>query len=468
MSLEPISLGIMAYQSRALPWSAQRCINWYAETAPPTAKAKTTIALLPRPGLGLFSTIAGKCRGNLVVNDVLYTVYGATFYSVSSAGVATTRGTITGGDGPISIASNGPQITIVDSPNAWVYTVASNAFTQLTGGGWPGSAHVSQLGGYFVHTLPGSTGEFFLSNLDDGTAFNALNYATAESDADALLMTFADHGELWLFGELSIEVWVVTGAVAFPMAPIQSGKIQRGLAAKYSPARQDNALYWIGDDFCVYRANGYVPVRVSTHPIENAITDAAVSISNVIGCAYTQDGHSFYQITLPGSWTFVLDIATGLWAERQTFGANYWKANFIVANYGKILAGHESGNIYTLTTGKYTDNGASIRFETTSPNIFANANKLGMNRLQVDMQAGVGLTTGQGSDPQIMVTWSDDGGLTWSNEHWRSMGAHGNRKARAIWRRLGKFYSRIIKIAITDPVKPVLTGAYADMEEVPS
>lgn len=459
-----IPFGVMAYQSRSLPWAAQRCINWYAETAPPEAKTKTPVILLPRPGLESFSTISGKCRGTIVVGGLFYAVFGSSFYSITGAGVATNLGTLTDNGAPVSMASIGTQITIVSTPDAWVYTVASALFGQITDVNFPGSKWVTSLGGYFVHVVPDTSGEFFLSNLLDGTVFDALDYATAEMDADALVAAFADHGELWLFGELTIEVWAVTGAADFPMAQIQSAKIQRGCTSAQSIARQDNALFWVGDDLCVYRANGYVPQRVSTHAIEDALADSVSDITDVIGCSYTQDGHSFYQITLPGQWTFVFDNATGIWHERQTYGYSYWKANFIVQFYGEIFAGHEGGNMYRLSSGVFTDAGTAIRFETTGPVVHANTAKVGISRLQIDCQTGVGLTTGQGSDPQIMLSWSDDGGRTWSSEHWRTMGAIGAYRTRAIWRRQGKFYTRIYKAAITDPIMPALIGAYAELD----
>ena len=69
------------------------------------------------------------------------------------------------------------------------------------------------------------------------------------------------------------------------------------------------------------------------------------------------------------------------------------------------------------------------------------------------------LPTGQGDDPQAMLRWSNDGGSTWSNEHWVSIGKIGRYQNRAIWRRLGWSRDRIFEVAITDPVKPVIVSA---------
>ena len=65
-------------------------------------------------------------------------------------------------------------------------------------------------------------------------------------------------------------------------------------------------------------------------------------------------------------------------------------------------------------------------------------------------------------DPQVMLRWSDDGGHTWSNEHWRSMGKTGTYGTRVIWRRLGmtlKLRDRVYEVSATDPVKIAIMGA---------
>jgi hypothetical protein len=74
----------------------------------------------------------------------------------------------------------------------------------------------------------------------------------------------------------------------------------------------------------------------------------------------------------------------------------------------------------------------------------------------------IGYTATPGYDPQVMLRWSDDGGHTWSNEHWRSMGKIGQYGYRTIWRRLGmteKLRDRVYEVSGTDPVKIAIMGA---------
>ena len=77
-----------------------------------------------------------------------------------------------------------------------------------------------------------------------------------------------------------------------------------------------------------------------------------------------------------------------------------------------------------------------------------------------------GYPAAPGYDPQVMLRWSDDGGHTWSNEHWKSMGKLGNYGTRTIWRRLGmttKLRDRVYEVSGTDPVKIAILGAELEL-----
>ena len=64
-----------------------------------------------------------------------------------------------------------------------------------------------------------------------------------------------------------------------------------------------------------------------------------------------------------------------------------------------------------------------------------------------------------------MIQYSKDGGHSWSEEMWVSLGKIGEKKRRAILRRLGKFRDLVMRVKITDPVRRVLIGADLKVEE---
>lgn len=118
------------------------------------------------------------------------------------------------------------------------------------------------------------------------------------------------------------------------------------------------------------------------------------------------------------------------------------------------------GVIYEMSSSFYTDAGCTIRRLRRSPHVSDEMQWFFYDMLQVDMETGVGLVEGQGSDPQVMMRFSDDGGRTWSNEEWRSAGALGAFSRRVIWRHLGRGRDRLFEIVTTDPVKIAFIDGY--------
>jgi hypothetical protein len=108
-----------------------------------------------------------------------------------------------------------------------------------------------------------------------------------------------------------------------------------------------------------------------------------------------------------------------------------------------------------------------IRFEAVSPTLDAEGDVLFLDLIEIEFDAGHGLTSGQGSDPQAMLRWSDDGGATWSNEHARAIGRIGEYDRKAIWRSLGRFYQRIFHLACIGPARPTVLDAIADIRRGP-
>jgi hypothetical protein len=98
-----------------------------------------------------------------------------------------------------------------------------------------------------------------------------------------------------------------------------------------------------------------------------------------------------------------------------------------------------------------------------APHLSNEGNRITFDKFQIDLETGLGIATGQGEDPQVMLRWSDDGGQTWSSEHWVSAGPQGAFKTRAIWRRLGQARDRVFEVTMTDPVPWRLIAAWIDV-----
>lgn len=460
-----------AYVARSVNAADNRMVNLYPEPLP-TPEGKTSGFLNRAPGLRKLATVGtGPIRGLWAYGDYGYAVSGDRLYRIDSTWNVTPIGLIAG-TGQVSMVDNGTQLFIATNPKGYIYDAASQQLAEITDIDFPGAVTVGYLDGYFIFQEPNSQ-RFWTSELLDGTQIDPLSFASAEGMPDDLISLFVDHREVWLFGTQSVEVWYNAGTSPFPLARIQGAVNEIGCAATFSVAKMDNSLFWLGADArghgIVFRANGYTGQRISTHAVEYAIQSYDV-ISDAIAFTYQQDGHSFYVLTFPSAQaTWVYDAATNAWHERAGFANGEFirhRANCQMFYSEEVVVGDfENGNIYAYDLDQFSDGDFTqkwLRSWRALPTNQNNLKRTAQHSLQIDMQTGVGLNTGQGSDPQVILRWSDDGGHTWSNEHWMSVGKIGAYGTRAIRRRLGmtlKLRDRVYEASGTDPVKIAITGA---------
>jgi hypothetical protein len=191
-------------------------------------------------------------------------------------------------------------------------------------------------------------------------------------------------------------------------------------------------------------------------------------MSDAEAFCYSQEGHSFYVLSsASGNETWVFDVTTNEWHQRAYLHASgdlhRIRPRCHLYFGGKNLVGDwENGNVYEYDLSTYSDNGNPLPAIRACGTVQSNMDNQPVASLRLDIDAGVGLTTGQGSDPQAMLRWSRDGGKTWSNALWRTMGRIGEYARRCIWRRVGGGERMVFEVTITDPVKRNITGAYLE------
>jgi hypothetical protein len=347
-------------------------------------------------------------------------------------------------------------------------------FAQYSAVGYPSvenATHVDIIDGYLVFNQTGS-GKFFVSDLNS-LFVPALNFAAAEGNSDSVVGLIGNRRDLWLLGERSIELFVNTGNADFPFERAGGGFIEKGCLAPYSIAKGDGAIFWLGRDDngqgVVYIGQSLTPQRISTHAVEYAISTYE-NPENATAFTYQMGGHLFYVINFTeGTWVF--DASTQLWHERAFTNSGVLERHradcHAFLNGIHFLGDYSNNKVYQYSENYYLDDETQITRLRTFPH-FGNLKYLYCNSFQLDMETGVGLDGSvQGSDPQVMFDWSDDGGHTWSSELWAAIGgkigAIGDYKKRVIWRRLGKFRDRVLRIKITDPIPVTLIDADIDV-----
>lgn len=467
--MQVINFAVQSYKSKSLPVSAQRCVNCYVEKEP--EDAKTPVALFGAPGLSKFANVgSGPIRNMHVMNNVLYVVSGGHLYSVSSTGVVTDLGGTILGSGYVPMADNGTQICIVNGIEGYIWS-ATGGLQIIADPNFHTANSVTFFDNFFAFDWA-NTNKWFISNSQDGTTYDGTNFASAEVSPDYVLSLLNQQENMLIFGQKTIETWYDAGAINFPFQRVTGATIERGCAAALSPVKEDSSVFFLGDDLVYYRLNGTALVRQSTHAIE-AEWQTYSTVSDAYSFSYTFEGHKFICVNFPtANKTWFYDISTDLWHERESWDENNnsfgrWRGTCAIEAYGLVLVGDlYSNNIGSLTSSAYTEFGNTQKMLATSPPLHHDRNRIYVSTLEMDVEAGVGLTTGQGSDPIIYMDYSKDGGRTFNNlQRFNALGKIGAYLTRVRWLRLGQSRTWVFRIHISDPVKRVIIRAYAQVSE---
>jgi len=480
-----------AYQAANPAQDNQLCINWFVESDPNepnpqapflnAAEAKTALGLLGAPGLiALNTAYSGEARGSWTLpgGTAAIMVVGSNVLKVvaTSKGSATVTflGSMLSVSGHVSIRDNGSGhvAVLVDGANLYTVNTSTWAFTTSTDPAFLQATNVAEIDGWFIFNQPGTQKFYTSPNYWNGsTAFDGSYFALADNWPDNLVTLIENNRELWLLGEAHCEPWYNAGGANFPFSRIEGAMIQVGCAAKHSVARTGHSLIWLARSerggFGVIQTEGYRYNTISTPAIAYALNQYS-TVSDAIGYVYSEEGHEFYVLTLPtADVTWVYDLSTGLWHQRASFDPvsglfHRQRANCHCSLAGmQVVGDYTNGRIYWQTRTAYADDQYPLVALRRASHVWdkADRNRVNHSRLQLEFFPGVGLLTGQGSDPQAMLRWSDDGGQTWGNEHFASIGKIGETKNRAIWRRLGSSRDRVYEVRVSDPVKRDIVGA---------
>ncbi len=462
----PIPLFGLGTVSKSPYVTAKYLQNLYAEQRP--QGEKSMLVAYGTPGENLFVDFgATPCRGGLEFEpgNVCYVVHRGVLWEINNAAVMTNRGMLLTTTGRVSMAHNGTQVMIVDGTNGYIYNTATTVFAQITDGDFPANpTTVTFLAGRFVVSFQGSS-RFYESDAYNGLSWDALRFANAETSPDPIVSMWSSNGQLIPLGDLTTEYWGLSGTLDFSFAPLQGTATEWGLAARWSIAKFDNTMACLIKNrmgqVMVAKLSGYLPEKISTPDLDSIINGYSAT-SDATAYSYMLGGHPMYVISFPSagkSWLY--DGSTGFWSPLKSFGSTRHNGEFALTLLGRTLvADSTDGKIYELTSTSLTDNGASIEREIVGETLASpDGSFIEVDCLRLDMEVGVGLTTGQGSNPQIGLSISRDNGKTWGPQMWRDMGKIGEYKTRVEWRRLGSPRYFTPKITVTDPVPVVFVSA---------
>ena len=459
----PVNFATQSYQARSKISSSERLLNMYAEQAPnpdntyPVVLYNTS-GLKPFIDFDLDIAVNGLEK---MVNDLIVVV-GTEVFIVNSNLSKTSLGILSTTPARVLTANNGTETVILTVAGS-AFIATATTLTEITDPNYEDSISVTYIDGFIIFC---TFSKIFISGLFDASTYNALDFKKAEGDPDNIVKGIAHRRELWVFGGRTIEIFYNSGNPDFPFERLQGGFIEKGAVAKSAIVSAAEGLFFIGDDKIVYQIESYQPRAISNNAIERQLSKLS-NIDDGIGWLYSEEGHKFYSITFPTDMrTFEYDLRTGQWHERGSIDSNLnmirWRANnHVIFNNKNIIGDFERGQLYELDVDTFNEDGQYIGRELISSKLIFNHNKFRVLRFELEMETGVGLISGQGSDPEVTLQFSTDGGQTFSNEILRKLGKIGEYFTVISWDTLGQGRSFVFKIKMTDPVKMAVISANA-------
>jgi hypothetical protein len=439
--------------------AVQRAVNWYLMRIE-GAGEDSPLALESAPGLDLLYTFAGEVQGIHEADGRLFVAANSVLYEYV-AGSFVSRGSIASGRVDMTHGTN--QLLIVNGPFGWALNLSTNALQQITSSGWLGSYLVDELDGYFIFARLDSD-QFYVSQIDDGTVFDALDFSSADAQPDLIIAQIVKKRELYLFGSRSCEVWINSGSPDFPFARYQGTPIDVGVVGRYAVTRAADTLIFVGQTErgggIVYEMQGYQPVRISTQAVEEALAESS-DLSEASCWVYQDAGGEFVAINAPGlESTWVWDAATREWHERAELVEGAYeplRVTGVAYHRGEHYA-IGGDKIYRMSREYDSYAGDPMARERTWPHLRS-------PDLEPISYRGLELVCSTGQKPtaaNITLEISNDGGAVYGPPLLRSLGVLGQRMQRVRWLGLGTAIDRVYRLRCTDAVRLTITAATVD------
>jgi hypothetical protein len=475
-----------AVSARSLALTAQERWNVYYDFPKQGENDRADIAIFGRPGLRRFGYYgASPARAVRAVSPYLYALFGNTLYQIANNGTATPLGTISTSSGPAIIAHNGTQLMLVaddGTGEGYIYQIwgTSSATGQVPGDGlvliasgdFSGADYVSYLSNFFLTRIPGTnplaSQTVQASGIGDGTGWDALAFDLADSDPDPLQAVVGYSGLVYLLGPRSTELWQHAGTTPFPFTRLPSVVHAYGCAARHSIVEFGTSLALLARNRngqavpALLQGQGFTEIGT---PDLVAELNAYTSVEDARGAMVQVAAHKFFVLSFPTAGkTWAYDEQTKVWSRWKSNGGQFRGLLAELYEGQTIWTDYQDGTLYVFDPETFVDDAWPLQRLLRSRTIENGDREMVCNALQFEMGMGVGLSTGQGSAPEVMLRVSKDTGHTWGNTRRATIGKQGKYRTRAIFRRLGLARKFTFELSMTDPVPFVLVGEDIDLE----
>jgi len=444
--------------------SAGRLINTYAEP-----RGEGLGPLWRRaPGLSEFvDTGSETFRGAIVMPGVVYVGFKDAILAIEEGATSdgtdwlvTTHGSFAGSDKLFLARNNNSTPDVVVVGDIGVSVITSSGVEEYPDADVGSPNAVAFLAGYFFFTY--GDGKVRTSGINS-TSINTLDLATAEQNPDGLLRPVPYRSQMILCGPRTMEVWTNTGnATGFPFS--YSYTIAAGLIGAHAIAGGGDEfsefLLWVADDNTVRMLNGYAADKVSPPDLDRLI-EAITDKTTIEACVYSSGGHKFWQVSC-AAWSWVFDLNTKKWHERRSYLQPRSRITQSFPFDGRWLCGDVlSGKIAQISRDAREELGSPLVVTIESGPVQKFPQRIQVARADFDFIVGVGIAPGRDpveTSPSVRISWTDDGGVYWSNPLVRSLGRQQQSQTRVTVLNTGLTgpVGRRWRLEISDPVDATL------------
>ena len=472
--------------SRSLAVNNQATINFMQAVKGRGAKAP--VVLESTPGLVDLEIVGdGAIRSSQMPASAiraapaidLYGVWGSRLIAQTVASGNLDIGGLNANPGRVEMARGRSHIAMVDGTDG--YTYDGTTFLQITDLDFPGNTgagaptHIRYLDGFFI-VNDALTDNFFISAVEDPTAWNALDFDAAAVAPDNSLALTSTVSLLWIMGDQVAQAYYNSGNPDFPYDIVLNATQEVGILAPYSLAESDAGIFYLattpeGGRF-IYHIKGQAGA-VITEDEQEAFLLTVTDPTDAYGFIYKQAGKSFYILQLSAtsglngrtSSTLIFNIKTRTWESRELGDGTAWRAGgHGILGGDNIVGSRLQARRLRLDLTDFRDAGNNVTRTRRTQIYHVNNSLMDWWALVVDLEGGVGNLLAPGDDPMLKMRYSNDGGRTFSNFLLGEIGKIGDTTQRVVFRNLGSGRNRVFEIVVSDPVNVTIINAYAEVE----
>jgi hypothetical protein len=229
-----------------------------------------------------------------------------------------------------------------------------------------------------------------------------------------------------LCGANTIEVWGGSNVTGYPFSYVST--IFRGIPGPQAIAGNEDGwgkgIFFVGDDNKVSTLTTYTPTPISIPDIDQLIEKEPDKTKIIVG-VYVSRGHGFVVVQGP-SWCWEYDTTLKSWHERQSYLQSYWRGYAPINAFGNWLCGDTlSPSLLKIDGSLRKEIADPLRMRIETGPLGAFPKPVRINSIELYMTKGA--STALGHDPDetnatVGISMSRNGGQSWSNQRWVSIG----------------------------------------------